>query len=316
MPTNSKKSARRETESAQSVIAQSEDGSIQITFTLPWKVVEKSKGEAISELGKDIEVAGFRKGNAPEEKLLEKISQNTLIERTLSKILPGLFAEAIKKHKINPAIYPKFEVLKKTEGEDWQVRAQTAEIPEINLGDYKKIIEGETRAKGIWTPSSANLPAGKAGATEGKPDNKEGKEVSRQEKEQEVIKLLIKNISFDLPKILVEEEVNSRLSRLLERIEKLGINLDSYLASIGKTAIQLRKEYEGQARNALKLDLILAQISKKEGLKVEKSEVDAAIKAGSSDPKLAEKLDTPEQRRLIESVLLRRAALDSLVSLV
>lgn len=309
MPTNSKKPASRETESAQSVIARSEDGSIQITFTLPWKVVEKSRSDAINELGNNIEVPGFRKGKAPEEKLLEKIPQNTLIERTLSKILPGIFADAIKEHNINPAIYPKFEVLKKTESEEWQVRAQTAEIPEINLGDYKKIIAGVARTKGIWTPSSAK-------ATKGKPDKREGKEVSRQEKEQEVIKLLIENISFDLPNILVEEEVNSRLSRLLERIEKLGINLDSYLASVGKTATQLRKDYEGQARNALKLDLILAQIAKKEELKVEKSEVDAAIKAGSSDPKLAEKLDTPEQRRVIESVLLRRAALDSLVSLI
>ncbi|MCH7641352.1 hypothetical protein IID22_04100, partial [Patescibacteria group bacterium] len=52
------------------------------------------------------------------------------------------------------------------------------------------------------------------------------------------------------------------------------------------------------------------------GLTFKKSQVDAAVKAGSSDPKLAEKLDTPEQRRIIESVLVRRAALDSLVTLL
>jgi hypothetical protein len=35
---------------------------------------------------------------------------------------------------------------------------------------------------------------------------------------------------------LIDEEVNSRLSKLLERIEKLGLTLESYLSSIGKTA--------------------------------------------------------------------------------
>lgn len=289
-----------------STLARSDDGSIQITFTIPWSKVKKSRDSAISKLGKDIEVPGFRKGNAPHEKVLENIPQNTLIEKTLASILPKLFSDAIAEHKVKPAIYPKFKVLKASDNEDWQIRSQTAEIPKIDLGDYKKIISEEGKANKIWTPGSGDASKG---------EEKE-KETTRQEKEQEVIRLIIKNINIDIPKILIEEEVNSRLSQLLARIEKLGLSLESYLASVGKKADQLRKEYEEQAVSALKLDLILNQIAVKEGLKVDKSQIDASIKAGSADPKMAEKLDTPEQRRIIESVLLRRAALDSLVTLI
>jgi len=292
-----------------SVIAKSEDGTIQITFTIPWSDIERSRNEAIEVLGNEIEVPGFRKGKAPKDKLLEKIPQNTLIEKILARILPRLFSDAVTKHKISPAIYPKFEVLKSSEDEDWQVRAVTTEIPKINLGDYKKVVSGEGKAKKIWTPSSV-------ASKDSKPDAEEEKEPSRQEKEQEVIKSLIANIKFDIPKILIEEEVNSRLSRLLQRIEKLGLTLENYLASVGKNADLLRQEYEDQSINALRLDMILTEIASKEGLKIEKDKIDATIKAGSSDPKLAEKLDTPEQRRMVESVLLRRAALDSLVTLL
>ncbi|MCH7641262.1 hypothetical protein IID22_03635, partial [Patescibacteria group bacterium] len=242
---------------ANSIIARSEDGTIQITFTIPWSDIERSRNEAIDALGKDIEIPGFRKGKAPKDKLLEKIPQNTLVEKTLVGILPKLFSDAVTKHNITPAIYPKFEVLKASENENWQVRAVTTEIPNINFGDYKKVVTGKGKAKKIWTPSSAASKDSKSAL-------EEEKEPSRQEKEQEVIKLLIANIKVDIPKILIEEEVNSRLSRLLQRIEKLGLTLESYLASVGKNAKQLRQEYEDQSINALRLDLILTGIAKKE----------------------------------------------------
>jgi len=101
----------------------------------------------------------------------------------------------------------------------------------------------------------------------------------------------------------------------LERIEKLGLTLDSYLSSINKTAENLRKEYEDQSRQAIVIDLILSEVANKENIKIDKTQIDAAIKASSADPNLAKKLDTPEQRRVIESILRRRATLDFFTSL-
>ena len=79
------KSPKSETESIESVIAKSDDGTIQITFTIPYKEIQKSREEAALELGKDIEVPGFRRGMATLEKVIEHIPQNTLLEKTLSK---------------------------------------------------------------------------------------------------------------------------------------------------------------------------------------------------------------------------------------
>jgi FKBP-type peptidyl-prolyl cis-trans isomerase (trigger factor) len=290
------KSKTRSTNNA--IVAKSDDGTIQVTYTIPFSKISKSKNEAALELSEGIEIPGFRKGKAPLTKILEHIPENTLLEKTLSKILPQLFADTIKEQKIKPAIYPKFELISSKDNEDWQIRATTAELPEVKLGKYKEKIRGALRSQGLWKPG----------------DDKK-KELSREEKEQRVIKALLENVKLNIPKVIIESEVNSRLSKLLEQIEKLGLSLDSYLASINKTSEQIRAEHERQAQEAVALDLILAKIAQEENVKISESEIDAAIGASSADPKLAKELDTPERRRLVESILLKRHALNELTSL-
>jgi len=284
-----------------SSLAKSDDGTIQITFTIPYKEIEAAEEKALAEIGKNTEVPGFRKGKAPNNKLKQHIPENTLLERTLSRILPKLTTELIKKHKIKPAIYPKFELISAKLNEDWQIRAITCEIPKFEIGDYKKIVKSSLNAKQIWTPDK------------GKVD--ESKKPSKEEIEQSVLKTLLESIQITIPKVLIDQEATSKLSQLLERIEKLGLTLDSYLSSINKTAENLRKEYEDQSRQAIVIDLILSEVANKENIKIDKTQIDAAIKASSADPNLAKKLDTPEQRRVIESILRRRATLDFFTSL-
>lgn len=289
-----------------STIARSNDGTIQITFTIPWEIIKKARRVAVTELGKDIEVPGFRKGKAPENKVQEQIPQNTLLEKTLSIILPKTFTDTIVKEKIKPAIYPKFEVLKAEEENDWQVRAVTAEIPEIELGDYRQLISQAVNSKKIWTPDTAKT----------RNEQKHEEESTTEEKEQKVIKLLLENIKLDIPKILIDEEVNSRLSRLLERIEKLGLTLEGYLSSINKNGQSLRSEYITQANQNLTLDLILSKISEEENIQIDESQVEATLKAAAADPKIKAEPTTPEQKRIIESILKRRKALEILTQLM
>jgi FKBP-type peptidyl-prolyl cis-trans isomerase (trigger factor) len=116
---------------------------------------------------------------------------------------------------------------------------------------------------------------------------------------------------------LIEEEVTSRLSNLLSRIEKLGLSLDSYLASIGKTVESLRGEYEAQAKDAITLDITLTKIATDENITVDPKEIDSALTMSvTSAGKLEEHPEELENRkRMLESILKRRKALDFLISL-
>jgi len=271
-----------------SVIARESDGNVQITFTVPFGEIKKAQDETVAEMAKDIEVSGFRKGKAPIDKVQEKIPQNTLIEHSLSHILPKLLTEAIKEHSLKIAIYPKFELVSAKENEDWQIRAVTCELPEINLGGYKDKIPGEIRAISLK------------------------KAPSREEKEQAVIKYLLENIPLTIPKILVEEEVNSRLSQLLSRIEKLGLALEGYLTSIRKTSDSLRSDYEKQAKDAIAIDLILSKVVE-DNKSVRPSVVEASEKEIGEAIKVSGAKD--ENKTIIGSIIKKRKALEFLTNL-
>lgn len=285
------------------VMAREGDGTIQITYTLSLDLIEKEKTHAATELAKDIEVPGFRKGKAPLDQAISKINSEKLIQTLLSHILPKAFGDTIDKEKIRPIIYPKFELIKAEDGKPWEIRALTCELPQVSLGNFKAKITGAAKAKAIWTPGKDD------------PDKKPA-EPTLAEKESQVLQILLSEAKVEVPKFLVEDEANNKLSQLLERLEKLGLTLESYLASIGKNPEAIRAEYAQVAISTLKLDFILAEISKLEKITADQKDVDEAIKSLSADPKLKDKYDTPEQRRMVESIIIKRKTLDYLISLL
>lgn len=281
-----------------SVVAKEENGNIQITFTIPFSLIKKSQDETIAEMARDMEIPGFRKGNAPLAKVAEKIPQNHLIEHSLSHLLPKALADAIDEHKLKIAIYPKFELISAKDGEAWQIRGITCELPEVELGDYKKTVQGALRADSIVIPGKEESASAKASADR---------------KENLVIKSLLETVKIKIPQILIEEESDSRLSNLLSRLEKLGLALESYLASIGKKAEDLRAEYATQAKEAITLDLALTKIADEENLKVDEKELASAMgMAAATNPN---ERDLEGRKRLLESILRRRKALDFLLAL-
>lgn len=274
-----------------STVAKEPDGNIQITFTISSGLIQKTRSEVLEELARDVDVPGFRKGKAPVEKAKEKIDERELIEHTLSHILPSALAEAIKEHSLKIAIYPKYELISSKEDSDWQIRAITCELPEIDLGNYKDAIAGELRSISLK------------------------KEPTREEKEQKVVETLLKSVRITIPKILIEEEVESRLSSLLSRIEKLGLSLEGYLTSLGKKVEDLRADYEKQANEAIALDLILSRVFEAENLALETKEINEALSVSASTQPLPENEDPEQRRRVIESILRKRKALEFLIGL-
>lgn len=286
-----------------SVVAKEDNGNIQITFTIPFADIKTAKEEVIKEFAKDMEIPGFRKGMAPLDKVAEKVPESSVVEHSLSHILPKVLAESITENKLQIAIYPKFELVSAKDGEAWQIRAITCELPKVDLGDYKKVVEGAIRSSNIWTPEK------------GKPEAKA--EATPQEKEQIVIKALLDGVKVNVPQILIEEEADSRISSLLSRLEKLGLALESYLASIGKKPEDLKADYAKQAKEAISLDLILSKIAEVESIKAEEKEIEAALAMSQADPKLkdANPEEIENRKRLMDSILKRRKALDFLLAL-
>lgn len=303
MAAKTKTSTKKASPKTSSTVAKLADGTIQITFTIPSSVVTEAWDEALGHIGENIEVEGFRKGKAPKERVLAKVGENKVIEHALQHLLPQLTSQVITEEKLRIAIYPRYELLSTNPGEDWQVRATTCELPKVDLGEYKKAVKG-AKGSGIWTPDKGG---------EDKPEE----QVDRQEVEAKVIEALLKSVSVTIPQILIDEEANSRLARLLERLEKLGLSLEAYLASNGKTSEQLRSDYEQQSKDTITLDLALSEVATQEKLTVAQGDIEAAVKAQEAVDGGVQISDAEKANResIIRATLMKRAALDFIIAL-
>ena len=287
-----------------SVLARSDDGTVQLTITIPQTQVAQAREEALRHMSENLEIPGFRKGKAPRDIALKHIEQQKLTEHMLQHLLPEVYAQAVEEHKLRPVLAPRFELVSMDDpssaeaSKDWQVRAITCELPEITLGDYKSSLKGVN----IWVPGQ----------------DKDKKESTREEKEQKAIQTLLNTAQVAIPKLLVEEEVNHKLAGLMDQLQKLGLTVEQYLASTGKNIEALRAEYTKQAEDSLKLVLLLNKVAEEEKVTVTEAEIEEITKAADNTTKTngEQREVNPQQKAFIKSVLARRKALDSLVALV
>lgn len=300
-PTRGELQTTAKKNNTRTVLARLEDGTLQITFVLPYETVQKVRESQLKRLVEGMQLPGFRKGKAPKDLAMNHVDKQRLYELTLQHLLPEYYTKAMVEHNLKPVLQPRFELVSVEEEKDWTIRAITCELPEINLGDYKKKIAAAAKPE-IWTPA--------------KGDPKANNKPSREEKEQQIIKALLETTNVNLPKLLLDEEVNHKLAQLLDQVQKLGLTVEQYLASTGKSLEQIRLEYARQSEESIKLVLILNRVAQEEGLQVTDSEIEAVISATAQaqGPQTQAAMSTPEQRALIRAVLFRRKALDSLVN--
>lgn len=287
---------------AQSVIAKTDTGEVQLTITVPQKEVAEVSDEVLEEAVKNTTVSGFRKGKAPKKIAREKLDKTKLYEQVLQRVISQTYIKALKRHGLKPILSPKVELLKVEEGKDWEFRAITCEAPAIDLGNYKEALKKALAPGKLWTPEK-----GKASAEGDKTQTED-------EKTQKVIQALIEAVPVTLPEILIEEEVNHALSSLLNQANTLGLTIEKYLASIGKTAEQIKEEYRRNVQTNAALQLILNEVVKAEGIRVEEAEIEALISA-AGDQKVKTDLNTPLQREHLRGILGRRKALEFLSKL-
>lgn len=273
-----------------STINKQEDGTIELTVTLPWETVKKTKEEVVEDYIKNAELPGFRKGKAPKKLVEGKINKEKVKEDTLRKLLPQGYVSALTEHDIKPIIHPKISVQEMEDEKDWVFTATTTEAPKVELNDYKENIKKLTAKSKIVVP---------------------GKEQQTIPFDQ-IVKELLDSVEVKVPKVMVDTEVERLLAQSLDEIKRLGLTLEQYLSSTGKTAENLRDEYAKKAETDLKLEFALQRIAEEENIKVEEKEIDEAINQAKTE---SEKQNLQQNRYLLASILRQQKTLDFLKNL-
>jgi len=170
-------------------------------------------------------------------------------------------------------------------------------LPEVNdefvkkLGDFKDVADFKIKLK-------ENIA--------------KEKEIHAQEKKRgKMLDKLISETKIEMPKVVIESELDKMEGQLKSDIAQMGLQPDDYLKHIKKTWEELRKEGLPDAEKRAKIQLILQKISLEEKIEPAKEIVDAEIK------KLTDLYKTADPERVkayVEMILVNDAVIKFLES--
>jgi len=279
---------------------------IEIIVTVPKTEIAAEYESALERIQKELIVEGFRKGKVPKDVARRHVKQEVIYQELIKTLLPKIYEKVVEKESFKPFFSPKIELLRAKEGEDWQIKFTIAERPTVELGDYKgkvKEVKAKYKKADIWVP----------GKGEKTPEQKQKEEAESQQKQlNEILAVLLKETKIEISDIVIDEEINRRLSQLLDDIQKIGLTVDAYLKSKGMTMEDLKAKYKQEIEDTYKLEFLLNGIADQEGISVDKAELDKLF-ANITD--VRERKMAEENAYFYASILRKQKTLDYLLAL-
>lgn len=357
-------------------IAKQPKAQVEVQISIPWVDLQAKWSELAQRLAQEIEIPGFRKGQAPSEMVETKIAPQ--IQQELLKIsMPQALIEALQGTNIVPIDYPKYELISFQKGADLEFRAIITERPSVKVGDYKTIKAQRPQIKQItdadvtkliddlfkrWKvrqpgttsnmPQQTNgqSPQGQAGslqfnqsqpgqtAVSDEPNDvfaqsvgatslndlrikikqdleNEAKYNNELDYEELILQEVEKITEVDVPEILISDELNRMLVSLQRRVADMGLLLDDYLKSQGKTVEQLKQDWKLQAEKNVKMELGLAEIARNEGVNISDQELQAEVDK-IQDARIKKQFEAQEPRMHLKHALRQTKTLNLLKNLV
>jgi len=281
---------------------------LTIEGELPAQAIEDLRAKAVAEIGKDLELPGFRKGKIPPEIVVQAVGEFAVLETeadlALREEVPALLEEDAKEIISRPEI----KITKLAKGNPLCFTITAYLYPKTTLPDYKKIAEKiwsvaeetptvteeellnvlnellKTRAKeSERSPELTDELAKTFGDFATAADFKEKVrnnmvlEKSYRAKEKRRIECSEKFVSeseVELPQILTEGELGKMLAGLKDDVSRMGLKFEDYLKNTGKTESELLEKWRPEAEKRAKLQIILQKIAAVEKIQPAQSAVE------------------------------------------
>lgn len=112
---------------------------VKLTVKLDEKEIKDGEQVALAKLSKEVKASGFRKGKVPPSVAVKHIDAQKLALEGADNSISKAVAEAFMSEKLQALKRPEVEVTKFEPGKVLEFTAETEIIPEIKLGDYKKL---------------------------------------------------------------------------------------------------------------------------------------------------------------------------------
>lgn len=115
------------------------DTKVSLTISVTSEELKKAELVSLDKLGKTVKVPGFRKGKVPASVVAKHIDAQTLQAELLDNAISKAVSEAFTSEDIKAIDRPEVEVKKYVPGSELEFTAEVEIIPDVKLGDYKKL---------------------------------------------------------------------------------------------------------------------------------------------------------------------------------
>ena len=127
-------------------LTQLENCRVQVDVVVDEKSWKDAQEASYKKLAKDVQVDGFRKGNAPEAIARKHIDTGKMLDNAINSLLPKIYKEIIDEDKVEPYAQPKVDVTKLSDT-NLEVRFIIVTAPKVELGTYKGLEIGKKEVK-------------------------------------------------------------------------------------------------------------------------------------------------------------------------
>jgi len=249
--------------------------SIEIIVQIPKEEITKASEKTFIQLQNELALEGFRKGKVPTDLARKHIKKESIYQQMLNILLPDIYNQLLKKESLKPIVNPKITLVKAKENEDWEIKIELAEKAIMKLPDYRKIVTdikvGEKKNE-IWTPGKDKVKV------------EEKAEIKSQRLLNLILSGLFEATQFEIADLVIDEEIERRLVKLVDDVQKLGLTMENYLKSKNLTLDKLKEQYRKEIIEMYKAEFILSEIADIEKIQVEDKDLQALF-AGIKDEK-------------------------------
>lgn len=260
----------------------------EISVEVDADIVKNKFDDVFKKIAQEAKVPGFRVGHAPRD-ILEKHYSNYAHEQVLKELIPDVYSQAIEKERIDVIELPEI-VDVKLERNSLSFKAKVEISPEILLKNYKGLkinyekisvspdeikrnidalkesrkvdAVDDSFAKSLGYPNFAELEKAVERQIYLQKEN-----LKRQKIENEIVEGLTKDLDFKIPQSFLKRQLQDLLRQAKLDLALKGVPREK----IDGQEEQLVKELEPQAKNQVKVYLVLAAIAKKENMPIDDS---------------------------------------------
>ena len=118
-----------------------ENSTVMMTGRVEWADLHPYYTRRLDKLGETTEVAGFRKGKAPQASVEQEVGQMNILQQASQDVLGDVYPAMVMEQKLSIIGYPQVAITKMAYGSPLEFSVTTAVRPEITLPDYRAIAQ-------------------------------------------------------------------------------------------------------------------------------------------------------------------------------